>query len=53
LGTSGLEGDRGVGVGWPLQVWKHLIYAELSAPSHMLAAAAAVAVHGDVASTAP
>ena len=40
-------------MGWPLQVWKRLMYAELSAPSHMLAAAAAVAVHGNVASMAP
>lgn len=45
--------DRGVGVGWPLQVWKRLMYAELSVPSQMLAAAAAVAAHGNLASTAP
>lgn len=42
-----------MGVGWLHQVCKHLMYAELSALSHMLAAAAAVAVHDNVASMAP
>lgn len=46
--------DRRVGVGWPLQVWKHVMYAKLSAPSQTLAAAAAaVAAHGNLASAAP
>ncbi len=54
MGISGWGGDRGVGVGWLCQVCKRLMYAELSALSHMLAAAAAaVAVHDNVASMAP